>query len=304
MEANKLNMDLLRYIEIRIFPLYARNDDAHNLNHIQYVIERSFELCAGLEDINYNMVYTVAAYHDIGYYLDKKNHELLSAELMSEDMNLRDFFEKDEIKTMQEAIEDHRASLEFEPRNIYGKIVSSADRSINIDDLIARMYDYSKKYHPEYTIDEMILRHYEHYKNKYGANGYAKNYIKDEKYEQFIKESEILLNSYDAFYKKNMEVIFNQKYFDLETILSLTSVRKFTTMDEIEKAYLYITDNKNISYNEVIAHIYKSNPLFESLTEQVQNIDLNDVYDIIEYSKEIHGDSFPLTKIPSKQLKI
>lgn len=43
---------------------------------------------------------------------------------------------------MSEAIEDHRASLEYIPRSIYGKIISSADRNTSIEDILKRTYEY------------------------------------------------------------------------------------------------------------------------------------------------------------------
>ncbi len=73
------------------------------------------------------MVYTVAAYHDLGHHIDGKNHEKVSAEMLLADENLREFFSEEEIRIMTEAVYDHRASMEGEPRSIYGKIVSSAD---------------------------------------------------------------------------------------------------------------------------------------------------------------------------------
>lgn len=52
----------------------------HNLEHIQYVIDRSLKFANTVEDINFDMVYTIAAYHDIGHYIDAKNHEKVSAD--------------------------------------------------------------------------------------------------------------------------------------------------------------------------------------------------------------------------------
>ena len=129
----KINSDLKDYIEKNIFPEYSKNEPAHNIDHIKYVINRSLKFASNLENINYDMVYVIAAYHDIGHYIDAKNHEKVSADMLLEDMNLRKFFTEEEIKIMSEAIYDHRASLEGEPRSIYGKIVSSADRNTLVE---------------------------------------------------------------------------------------------------------------------------------------------------------------------------
>lgn len=75
------------------------------------------------------MVYVIAAYHDIGHHIDSKNHEVISADIMSKDENLKKFFTDEELIIIKEAIEDHRASSKEDSRTIYGKIVSSADRN-------------------------------------------------------------------------------------------------------------------------------------------------------------------------------
>ena len=96
----QINNDLQQYIEENIFPSYKKNDLGHNLDHIKYVINRSLSFAQKVNDINYDMVYTIAAYHDIGHYIDAKNHEKVSAEMLLADKNLRRFFTEDEIKIM------------------------------------------------------------------------------------------------------------------------------------------------------------------------------------------------------------
>ncbi len=41
---------------------------------------------------------------------------------MYNDINLNKFFSNENLIIMKEAIEDHRASLDREPRSIYGKL--------------------------------------------------------------------------------------------------------------------------------------------------------------------------------------
>ena len=116
---------LKKYIEETIFPEYQKNEKAHGIEHIQYVIARSFEIVEeNALDVNSNMVYTIAAYHDIGHHINDEKHEEISAKMMYKDKKLSSFFSEEERKIMKEAIEDHRASAKKEPRNIYGKIVS------------------------------------------------------------------------------------------------------------------------------------------------------------------------------------
>ena len=74
-----INKELKEYIENNIFPEYNKNDEGHNLDHIKYIIERSLKFAKIVQDINVDMVYTIAVYHDLGHHIDKKNHEKISS---------------------------------------------------------------------------------------------------------------------------------------------------------------------------------------------------------------------------------
>lgn len=195
----KVNKSLKKYIEDNVLPKYRKNEPAHNLDHIKYVISRSFKFAQNLPEINYDIVYTVAAYHDIGHHIDPEKHEIISAEIMQKDEELKNFFSKEELKIIKEAIEDHRASSDHEPRSVYGKIVSTADRNNTVESCLERSYFYGKKLHPEYNDNELFNRAYEHLKLKFGENGYAKFYFKDEEYEKFLSDIRKLLSNKKKF---------------------------------------------------------------------------------------------------------
>lgn len=195
-----VNSELKKYIEKNIFPEYSKNEPAHNLEHIKYVIDRSFELvCENNLDVNPNMVYVIAAYHDIGHHIDSKNHEVISADIMIKDENLKQFFTEDELMVIKEAIEDHRASSKEEPRSIYGKIVSSADRNNTVEACLRRTYTYGKKLDPNATDEELFLRAHDVLTKKFGVDGYAKFYFKDSVYENFLNELRQLLSDKELF---------------------------------------------------------------------------------------------------------
>ena len=165
-----INKDLQNYIENNIFPEYNKNDKGHDINHIKYVINRSFELIKENSiDVSHDMAYTIASYHDIGHHIDSKTHEIVSADIMSKDKNLSKFFTTEELITIKEAIEDHRASSKNEPRSIYGKIVSSADRNNTIEDCLERTYTYGKKLNPNATDEELFLRAHDVLVKKFGG---------------------------------------------------------------------------------------------------------------------------------------
>lgn len=202
-----MNQKLINYIEEKIFPEYSKNEEGHGIGHIKTVIERSKKLSSGF-DVNQNIVYTVAAFHDIGHHIDRKNHEKISADIFYQNEDMKNFFTEKERLIIKEAIEDHRSTLDREPRSIYGKIVSSADRTIlDIDESLKRAYVYGKKHFPEYSEEESRIRVREHYINKYGRNGYAKTFIKDEEYDIALEKFRELLDNEEEFYKRLDKVI-------------------------------------------------------------------------------------------------
>ena len=195
----EINNELKEYIENNIFPVYSKNDQGHNLDHIKYVINRSIRFADTVPDINYNIVYTVASYHDIGHHIDPKKHEIISAQMMYNDAKLKEFFSDEERIVIKEAIEDHRASSDHEPRSIYGKIVSTADRNNTVEACLRRSYTYGKRLEPNSTDEELYERAHKHLNLKFGENGYAKFYFKDEEYEKFLSEIRALLADKNKF---------------------------------------------------------------------------------------------------------
>ena len=196
---DKVNKELKNYIENNIFPEYSKNDSGHDINHIQYVIDRSFKFADTIPDINYDIVYTIASYHDINKYINSSIHEKIAAEYFNNDTNIKKFFNPKQRKLIKEAIEDHRASSSHTPRSIYGRIVSTADKYNSVDQCLLSSYTFGKKEHPEMNDQELFERAHDHLNKKFGVNGYAKLYFKDEQYENFLKEIQNLLADKNHF---------------------------------------------------------------------------------------------------------
>ena len=214
-----IDINIKNYIENYVFPEYEKNEKGHGIEHIKYVIRRSFELVEENKlDVDENIVYVIAAYHDLGHHIDPKKHEVISAQMMYEDENLKKFFNSDELLIIKEAIEDHRASAKTEPRSIYGRIVSSADRNNTVEDCLKRTYFYGKRLNPEATDDELFLRAYDALVNKFGENGYAKFYFKDKEYEDFLTKIRELLNNKEKYIKTQREYIEKLKKESEENI--------------------------------------------------------------------------------------
>ena len=204
----------MNYIENVIFKEYEKNEEGHGINHIKYVIKRSMNIAENLENINKEMVYTVAAYHDIGHHIDAKNHEKVSAEILVNDNKLKQFFTDEEIKIMHDAVEDHRASNEFDPRNIYGKIVSTADRNVSVDATLKRAYSYTKNHHPEFSEKEVYEECMEFLNKKFGRNGYAvkKIYFEDKDYIDYLEKMDDITTNKEKFFNEMDKVKWYTTY--------------------------------------------------------------------------------------------
>lgn len=171
-----INNSLVQYIEQEILPRYEHYDAAHQRDHIDAVILRSLEL-AKHYDVNVDMVYAIAAYHDTGICEGRETHHLVSGRIIREDKRLHDWFDEQQIETMAQAAEDHRASSTHEPRSIYGKIVAEADRLIVPETVIRRTIQYGLDHHPDYDKEGQYLRFKEHMLEKYSDNGYLRLWL-------------------------------------------------------------------------------------------------------------------------------
>lgn len=209
---NKVNAKLKQYIDEKILPEYELNDGGHNSEHVKYVLKRAFELADGYE-INYDILYTCVCFHDVACHIDRDNHEVLSAQRAYEDDFLNGFFSIIEMKKIKEAIEDHRASLEYIPRNIYGKILSSADRKVEVKQYLIASISYGKKKNPEIDKNESIERSYQFAIKKFGKNGYAvnKSYVDDLKYKKFLENIQYLIDNKELFIEL-AELIYDKLY--------------------------------------------------------------------------------------------
>ncbi len=202
----EVNKELIKYIEDEILPQYDKNDKRHGLSHIKYVIERCFKLLKQFSNINKDMIYAIAAFHDIAHHIDKDNHEFLSAEIFYQNAKMQEFFTDEQRIIIKEAIEDHRASLEYVPRNDYGKIISTADRNVSIKSSLKRTHAYTLKHYQDYDLNQMIERAYNHIREKFGVNGYAKIYCKDEEFDKFKEKVQELLEDKEKFISTYLEV--------------------------------------------------------------------------------------------------
>lgn len=286
-----INTSLKKYIEENIFPIYKKNDLGHNIEHINYVLKRSMKFANTIPNIDLNIVYVVAAYHDIGHNIDAKNHEKVSSEIFLNDTKIKEFFNKEELNIIAEAIIDHRASLEYTPRSIYGKIVSSADRNTRIDTPLRRTYEYNIIHKPELSLEEIIETSRNHLIDKFGKKGYAneKMYFDDDEYKKFLSDIQKLTNNKEEFRERFIKINNLNKKGDL-TIMDKTLKRK----EFIKKEYEILkTNNPTLSLDELLYKTYdkvkeNDNDSFENIKNEI--LEVLNINEYEYYTKDVNEE--------------
>ena len=171
-----ISIKLCEQIRERIIPQYVNFDKAHRIDHVEKVIEESMKLALHYE-VNSAMVYTIAAYHDLGLCEGREFHHIVSGKILFADETLWQWFTDDQMLQMKEAIEDHRASNKQAPRSIYGKIVAEADRIIDPEITLRRTVQYGLSHYPEMDKEHQYERFRKHLADKYAEGGYLKLWI-------------------------------------------------------------------------------------------------------------------------------
>ena len=203
----RIEENLQCYVEERIIPLYDHFDKAHQRDHVQMVIRQSMGLAARME-VDRDMVYAIAAYHDIGLCEGREHHHEASARMLLADTELRKWFTESQLQTMAEAVEDHRASSDHAPRSLYGRIVAAADRFIDPDTIIRRTVQYGLEHYPELDKEGHFQRTVQHLHEKYGRNGYLHLWFENspnagrlEKLRQMMEDEALLRQKFEEWFK-------------------------------------------------------------------------------------------------------
>ena len=211
-ELSRPSLDLVEFIETKILPQYANFDRAHNLEHVTRVIRRSLDLVR-ITGADINMVYTVAAYHDLGMSGPRAIHHLTGGKILATDARRKKWFSPEKIKIMKEAVEDHRASASHAPRSLYGKIIAEADRDIEIDTVIRRTIQYGLSHYPELDTEGHWKRFKEHMDEKYAVNGYIRLWLPKSPNEQNLNQlRQLIANPLQL--RKHFDVIFAEETAD------------------------------------------------------------------------------------------
>jgi uncharacterized protein len=208
---NTPSLDLVEFIETQILPKYNAFDRAHNLEHVTRVIRRSLDLVRST-GADINMVYTIAAYHDLGMSGHRADHHIRGGKILAADARLKKWFSAEQIKVMKEAVEDHRASASRAPRSIYGKIVAEADRDIDTEVVIRRTVQFGFANYPELDKEGHWKRFKEHMNSKYSKDGYIKLWIPNSPNAQKLNELRNLIaqpiklrEAFSKFYEEELK---------------------------------------------------------------------------------------------------
>ena len=208
----QVSLEIMEFVERQILPRYNASGESHGLRHVTRVIKNSLRL-ADVTGADIDMVYVIAAYHDLGMEGPRAIHHLTSAKILMAAARLKKWFNADQLKVMKEAVEDHRASSSRQPRSIYGKIVAEADRDIDVHEIFLRAIQYGKEKDPDKTVEEHWERFAQHMDEKYSNNGYIKLWIPNSPNEKALKElrniiedKKLLRKAFDDIWKEMSEI--------------------------------------------------------------------------------------------------
>lgn len=196
----QVNLEIMEFVERQILPRYNAFGESHGLRHVNRVIKNSLKL-ATVTGADIDMVYVIAAYHDLGMEGPRAIHHLTSGKILISDARLRRWFSVDQLKIMKEAVEDHRASTSRQPRSIYGKIVAEADRDIDVHEIFLRAILFGKENYPDKNKEEQWKRFAAHMDEKYSSNGYIKLWIPNSPNETALKQLRSIIENKAELHK-------------------------------------------------------------------------------------------------------
>lgn len=227
-----IDKEIENYVSEKILPQYAAFDLGHNRDHAESVIAESLKLALE-HQADEAMAFVVAAYHDLGLKYDRKFHHIFSAKMLLNDKKMKKWFTEEQLHTMAEAIEDHRASSKNPPRTIYGAIVSEADRDIAAAVRRAVQYRLYDAVDGKISVDNLIENTSKHLKEKYCEEGYttlALHSIRNEenlaKLRELLKDDELLKTEIRKIYEDESRKLRERRASktDYQTIVSKVNV--------------------------------------------------------------------------------
>ena len=199
--------EIREFIEREIVPRYDGFDAGHGRDHVHTVMSQALDLAKFYPEVDCCILLVAAAYHDLGLINGREHHHTDSARIIREDERLSQWFNEEEINTIADAAEDHRASSGHEPRTIYGRIVAEADRIIDSETIVRRALQYGMKHEPGLDREGQYRRLMEHMREKYDYGGYLKLWIPQgdnarrlEEFRQTLADEKAFRHLFDNIY--------------------------------------------------------------------------------------------------------
>lgn len=200
--------EIRAFVDREIVPRYDAFDAGHSRDHVLTVMSQALKLAEFYPEVDRCILLVAAAYHDLGLINGREHHHTDSARIVREDERLKLWFTDEEIGTIADAAEDHRASSNHEPRTIYGRIVAEADRIIDGDTIVRRALQYGMKHEPGLDREGQYRRLMEHMREKYDYGGYMKLWIPEsdnarhlEAFRQTLADEKAFRKMFDRIYQ-------------------------------------------------------------------------------------------------------
>ena len=200
--------EIKAFVKREIVPRYDGFDAGHGRDHVETVISQALKLAEYYPEADRCLLLVAAAYHDLGLVNGREHHHTDSARIVRDDERLRQWFSEEEIGTIADAAEDHRASSDHEPRTIYGCIVAEADRIIDGETIVRRALQYGMKHEPGLNREGQYRRLMEHMREKYDYGGYLKLWIPEsdnarnlEAFRQTLADEKAFRHMFDTIYE-------------------------------------------------------------------------------------------------------
>ena len=243
-----IQASLKAYIEREVIPRYSAFDKAHREDHVRTVIARAMEMGKDY-DIDQEMLYTAAACHDLGLSVDRQTHHLESGKIIRADRRLAEWFTPEQIETIAQAAEDHRASAKTPPRSIYGRLVAEADRMIEPITIIRRTVQFGLSHYPELDKEGHWRRTLEHLHEKYAEGGYLHLLIPGSPNEAplaelrtIIRDTERLRSIFEEIFRDETRTIRPACREDIPAVMAIldaakTIMRQTGNMDQWKDGY-------------------------------------------------------------------
>lgn len=167
-----INKKIDKHIKENIIPQYKLNDKGHDIHHIQSVLSYAMEISKEYPEVNTELVKLAVIYHDVGCHIDRKNHHVVSANIILNDEILNKYLTEEQISELYTAVIEHRSKCEC--TTTLSKILSDADKAdaCRLDRMIYRAWYYGRYYFPETKEEDLILRCHKTQNKRYGKNAY------------------------------------------------------------------------------------------------------------------------------------